>query len=267
MNVWGSGGAHSLYFMKIDEIVINLFNQPINYQPIGIADMGCGDGTLLKHLYSLVKKKTLRGKHLDKYPLKIIGADFNKEARLASMITLKNAGIEHHILHGNISDPKSFAQCLHDKFGLDIRQMLNVRSFLDHNRIYSPPKRSFKDRKCQSTGAFAFRGRWIPNNELKQNLVEHFSAWRDFVCKFGLLILELHTINPRLTSTNLGDTVATAYDGTHGYSDQYIFEIDTVLSAAEEAGLTVDPKYQSCFPSNDLPTISINLFRSNGSRA
>lgn len=262
MNVWGSGGAHTLYFRKIDEIVTHLFNQPLDDQPIGIADMGCGDGTLLKHLYNVVKKQTLRGKYLDKYPLKIIGADFNKAARLASTITLKNAKIEHSILHGDISDPESYAQSLLDEFGLDLRQMLNVRSFLDHNRIYSPPKRSFHDRTCQSTGAFAFRGRWVPNNELKQNLVEHFITWRDYVSKFGLLILELHTIDPSLTAANLGETVATAYDGTHGYSDQYILEVDTMLSAAKEAGLTADPKYQARFPNDNLATISINLFRS-----
>ena len=79
--------------------------------------------------------------------------------------------------------------------------------------------------------------------------------------KFGLLILELHTINPSLTAINLGDTVATAYDGTHGYSDQYILEVDTVLSAAQEAGLTADPKYQARYPNDELATISINLIR------
>ena len=64
MNVWGSGGAHSTYFNKIDEIICNIFNQPLSKQPIGISDMGCGDGTLLKHLYNIVKNKTLRGKNL-----------------------------------------------------------------------------------------------------------------------------------------------------------------------------------------------------------
>ena len=51
MNVWGSGGAHKLYFKKIDEIIIEIFNYPIEQQPKGIADMGCGDGMFLTHLY------------------------------------------------------------------------------------------------------------------------------------------------------------------------------------------------------------------------
>ena len=261
MNVWGSGGAHSLYFRKIDEIITHIFNKPLDEQPIGIADMGCGDGTLLKHLFEVVKNKTERGKHLHLYPIKIIGADFNKAARLASTITLQEAKIEHSILHGDISNPADYAKNLKQEYGLDLQKMLNVRSFLDHNRIYSPPKKPFRDTVCNSTGAFAFRGRWIPNKELKQNLIEHFSSWHDYVSKYGLLILELHTIPPEVTAHNLGSTVATAYDGTHGYSDQYIIEVDTMLDAAEKAGLIPEPKYQALFPSEELATISINLFK------
>ena len=55
MNVWGSGGAHKTYFKKLDEIVVEIFNRPIQQQPRGICDMGSGDGTLLAHLYSVVQ--------------------------------------------------------------------------------------------------------------------------------------------------------------------------------------------------------------------
>jgi hypothetical protein len=261
MNVWGSGGAHSLYFRKIDEIITDIFNQPLDEQPIGIADMGCGDGTLLKHLFQVVKNKTERGKHLHLYPLKIIGADFNKAARLASTITLQEAKIEHSILHGDISNPADYAENLEQEYGLDLHKMLNVRSFLDHNRIYSPPKMPYHNTICNSTGAFAFRGRWIPGKELKQNLIEHFRSWHDYVSKYGLLILELHTIPPEVTAHNLGITVATAYDGTHGFSDQYIIEVDSMIDAAEKAGLVPEPKYQARFPNDELATISINLFK------
>jgi hypothetical protein len=59
----------------------------------------------------------------------------------------------------------------------------------------------------------------------------------------------------------LGITAATAYDGTHGFSDQYIIEVDSMLDAAEKAGLAPDPKYQARFPNEELATISINLFK------
>ena len=97
MNVWGSGGAHKLYFKKIDEIVLEIFNRPLERQPQGIADMGCGDGTLLKHLYNLIKTKTLRGKNLNQHPLYVIGADFNDEALDVTGNNLKQAEIKHHL--------------------------------------------------------------------------------------------------------------------------------------------------------------------------
>ena len=59
MNVWGSGGAHGAYFKKLDDIVIDLFNRPIEDQPSGILDMGCGNGALLIHLYDVIERRTL----------------------------------------------------------------------------------------------------------------------------------------------------------------------------------------------------------------
>ena len=266
MNVWGSGGAHTLYFKKIDKIIIDVFNQPIENQPIGIADMGCGDGTLLKHLYSVVVNKTLRGNFIKDFPLEIIGADFNKAARLASRITLQNANIKHFILAADISNPEAFADDLKNKHNLLLENMLNVRSFLDHNRIYKIPKNKNLKNKCDSTGAFAYRGRWVPNTELKQNLIEHFESWFKYVRKYGLLILELHTIDPEKISRNLGSTATTAYDSTHGYSDQYIVEVKTMLEAALEAGLKSINKHRINFPSDNLPNVSINLLKSKISK-
>ena len=63
MNVWGSGGAHKLYFKKVDEIIINLFNLPIEQQPKGFIDIGCGDGSLIEHIFDLIYYKTERGKN------------------------------------------------------------------------------------------------------------------------------------------------------------------------------------------------------------
>ena len=263
MNVWGSGGAHSTYFKKIDEIVINIFNKPLHKQPVGIADMGCGDGTLLKHLYNLVKNNTLRGENLETHHLLIVGADFNQEARVASTKTLTEARINHHILHADISHPNKYAAELMSQFNIDLGDLLNVRSFLDHNRIYSSPKMSYTDRLSRSTGSYAYRGRKVPNFELKQNLVEHLHAWCPYVKRFGLLVLELHSLPPHLTCENLGGTTATAYESTHGYSDQYIVEISTFLNAAKEAGLMIEKKNSAHYPNNNLATISINLFKSN----
>ena len=90
---------------------------------------------------------------------------------------------------------------------------------------------------------------------------DHLRSWAPFVSRFGLLVLELHTIAPKLAALNIGRTNVTAYDGTHGYSDQYILELEVFLKAAREAGLSPVPEFQAKFPSSDLASISINLLR------
>ena len=261
MNVWGSGGAHNTYFKKVDEIVVEIFNRPIEQQPEGICDMGCGDGTLLEHLYCVIKTRTLRGAVLDKHPLLVVGADFNKVARRITKQRLRKAGIPgHFVINGDINRPALLAGDI-EGLGHDVHNLLHVRSFLDHNRPYLQPANYVRGtRTGQSTGAFAYLGEEIPCDELEENLVRHLRRWAPYVGRFGLLILELHTLPPQLTAANLGKTPAVAYDGTHGFSDQYLVELPVFLNCAREAGLHVDPRYQCRFPASDLATVSINFF-------
>jgi len=260
MNVWGSGGAHSIYFKKIDYIVKNIFNQPIEKQPIGLADMGCGDGTFLIHLYNLITQNTNRGKYLNSHPLFIIGADFNLAARDTSKKNLTKNGIDHFIIDADISQPEKYANDLNKITGHKLEDYLNIRSFIDHNRVYSIPKEiSFPH--CSSSGTFNYRGRLIPNDEIMQNLIEHFKTWQPYIYKHGLLVLELHTIKPIIASKNIGKTLATAYDATHGLSDQYIIEHDIFISAASYSNLVPVKEYQTLYPNQDMVTVSINLLK------
>ena len=261
MNVWGSGGAHKTYFQKNEEIIVEIFNRPLDQQPRGICDMGCGDGTLLEHLYGVVKSRTARGRALDSHPLFLIGADISKAARRLSKQRLRRAGIAaFHVIPGDINRPAQLASEL-EKLDLDIHDLLHVRSFLDHNRPYLPPANYVRGtRKGRSTGAFAHLGEEIPADELEENLVRHLRRWAPYVGRFGLLVLELHTLPPELTAANLDRTPAVAYDGTHGYSDQYPLELDVFMACAREAGLVEDERFQARFPPSELATVSVSFF-------
>lgn len=261
MNVWGSGGAHTTYFKKIDDIIRVIFDRPIDRQPRGICDMGCGDGTLLEHIYDVVRTRSARGQVLDKHPLVLVGADFNKVARRVSTQTLRKARIPvFHVIPGDINRPAQLASDL-EKLGHDIHDFLHVRSFLDHNRPYiAPAHYAPGDRVARSTGAFAHLGEEIPADEMEENLVRHLRRWAPYVGRFGLLLLELHTLPPELTAPNVEKTPAVAYDGTHGFSDQYLTELPVFLDCAREAGLLADPQFQAKFPSSELATVSINYF-------
>jgi SAM-dependent methyltransferase len=261
MNVWGSGGAHSSYFKVIDEIIIEMFNRPILEQPRGILDMGCGNGALLEHLFNVIEYHTLRGKMLDEHPLFLVGADYNETALRVTRSNLISADIWAKIIWGDVGQPVQLAEDLKEDYSINIQDLLNVRTFLDHNRIWSEPKLVNVDRLSTSTGAFAHRGKRINNNLIEDALLEHFNKWEPFIRKFGLIVIELHTISPDLAARNIGRTPATAYDATHGYSDQYIVEIDVLKKVAAEAGLVSDPGYFRKFPDSDLATVTVNLLR------
>jgi SAM-dependent methyltransferase len=263
MNVWGSGGAHDTYFKVIDEIIIKLFNLPIEEQPKGILDMGCGNGAFLEHIFDVIDRQTLRGKMLDSHPLFLVGADYNEAALKVTRANLIKADIWAKVIWGDIGRPDLLAEDLFENYKIDLKDLLNVRTFLDHNRIWEMPKQITKGRISNSTGAFAHRGMRISNNLVEDNLLEHFNKWSPYVRKFGLLIIELHTVAPHLTATNLGKTAATAYDASHGFSDQYIVEIDVLHKIAAEAGLFPDLKYFKKFPDSEIATVSINLLRGN----
>jgi len=258
MNVWGSGGAHSAYFKKIDEIIIALFNKPIEEQPKGILDMGCGNGAFLIHLFEVIEQRTKRGIMLEAYPLFLVGVDYNRAALKVTRANLVKADIWAKVIWGDIGDPHQLEQDIQANYDIDLCDLLNVRTFLDHNRPWETPKYTTPSGLSTSTGAFATNGERLDNIAVEQNLKEHFENWKQYIHKFGLLLIELHTINPNITAKNIGKTAATAYDATHGFSDQYILELDVFKKVISEIGLETDPMHSAKFPDNELATVSIN---------
>jgi len=261
MNVWGSGGAHSTYFKVLDEFIVDIFNRPLEEQPKGILDMGCGNGALLQHLYDVIDRQTLRGRHLDEYPLFLVGADYNQAALKVTRANLIKNDIWAKVIWGDIGNPQKLAEDLKSDYDINLGDLLNIRTFLDHNRIWEDVSDLGGNRISSSTGAFAFRGKRLSNQDVEENLLQHLKKWTPYVEKFGLLLIELHTLPPDLTARNLGKTAATAYDATHGFSDQYIVEVDVFHRICKESGLNPDGNLFKKFPDSELATVSINLLK------
>jgi len=260
MNVWGSGGAHSAYFKVVDNIILEIFNKPLDEQPKGILDMGCGNGAFLIHLYNLIERYTLRGKHLDEHPLILVGADYNQAAIDITKQNIIQAEIWAKVMWGDIGDPERLATDLKDQYDITLGDLLNVRSFLDHNRVWKAPSKPL-DIPSISTGAFAYEGTRLPNNEVEASLAEHFKKWSPYVGKHGLLLIELHSVPPTVAAKNIGRTAVTAYDATHGYSDQYILEVPVFYRILEHIGMKRDEQLSVKFPNTEAATITVNLFR------
>ena len=131
---------------------------------------------------------------------------------------------------------------------------------MDHNRVFKNPNND-NLKESFSTGAYSYRGKLIKNIVLEQNLLEHLQSWRPYVNKHGLLILELHCLDPKIISNNIGLTGSAAYESTHGYSDQYIVNLECFLKLVKQSGLKPIKEYQLKFPNNELSNISLNLFK------
>ena len=186
MNVWGSGGAHSTYFKVGTDFIISIFNQPIHLQPKGILDMGCGNGAFIQHIFETIERHTLRGKMLEDHPLFLVGADYNQAALNVTRANLINNDIWAKVIWGDIGNPDLLAKDLRENYEIDLGDLLNIRTFLDHNRIWNEPKDPVPDRVSTSTGAFALRGKRIANRLVEENLKEHLSLWLPYIRKNGL---------------------------------------------------------------------------------
>ena len=169
-------------------------------------------------------------------------------------------GVQGHFLWGDIGDPDQLALDLFELHGVRLGDLLSVRSFLDHNRVYNPPIID-RPEAPMSSGAFAFRGQRLKLRNVEQSLKEHLLKWSPYVAQHGLLMIELHTVTPSDAKQMQGRLPATAYDATHGFSDQYIVEIPVLDAMAEEAGLTVASSNSRTFPSSQPATVSLRYFR------
>ncbi|MFP5393539.1 MAG: hypothetical protein ACLGI6_18655, partial [Gammaproteobacteria bacterium] len=263
LNVVSSGFQHERYFRSMDEIFGAIFNQlPVEDQPRYIADVGCGDGTLLRRVHTLLRD-TERGKVLDQYPLTLIGVDFNDKALAATAATLHD--IDHMVLHGDIGNPSQIEADLARHIE-EVDKVLYIRSFLDHDRPFIAPSDQAAIAAREDVGyecvSVAPSGALIPPAVAVQSLVEHLARWARVRTRYGIVILEVHSLPAATTARYLAESENLHFDAYHAFSKQHLVEAPTFLACAAEAGLVFDSaaakKYPAVFP---YTRITLNYFR------
>jgi SAM-dependent methyltransferase len=222
--------------------------EPIAAQPGLVADMGCGDGTMLVTLYQAIVERTGRGRRIGEFPLLMVGADPSPVARQVAAARLSAAGVPHVIMDGDIADPAGFDRAL-AAVGLDARDALHVCKSAIHDRAYRPPPEtasadpartdpaSAADLPPASSCAFAQPdGSAIPAAAMARDLAAFFRGWHPLTRKHGWIVIEAHSVAAGAAARLIGRTVATALDATHGYSCQYPVEPEVFAWAARTAG-------------------------------
>ena len=243
LNVIGSGAMHGGFFDSLCVQIGDIFdNMEFSSQPRYIVDMGCGDGALLKSVFMHVAQRTIRGKHLDEAPLTMIGVDFNSASRHETSKALMQAEIPNLVIHGDIGDPEGMMKDL-ASHGV-VERILHVRSFLDHDRPFLPIQNeqqlAFREKHYNSiySGQYVTEdGLSLPASHVVQNLVEHLTRWASIIGEHGLVMLEVHCMEPQVTAKYLGMCAALYFDTCQSMSKQWLVEPATWLIAAAEAGL------------------------------
>ena len=264
LNVLASGFQHDKYFTQVDEIILTIFNRlPFAEQPKYVADMGCGDGSLLKRIYETIRTKSARGKVLDQYPITMLGVDYNQEALAETARTLFD--IPHRVLHGDIGDPERMIADLADHGIHDPETILHIRSFLDHDRPYIPPANLSN---TQDRTRLAYQGVYVDNEggsispaAMVQSLIEHLKRWASITSKHGLIILEVHCLEPATVHTFLEQSESLHFDACQAFSLQHLMEADVFLMAVAEAGLFAKPDFFNYYPRTfPFARITLNWF-------
>ncbi len=265
LNVVASGFQHEKYFADLNYIVLAIFNRlPLEEQPKYIVDMGCGDGTLLRRIYETIRTKSARGKVLDRYPLWVIGVDYNEKALEVTDRNLAN--LPHHfVMHGDINNPKKLIEDLKHRGIRDPENILHIRSFLDHDRPLTLP--SYQEEvptrfHIPYQGVYVDEtGNSISPSVIVQSLVEHLRRWSSIVSKHGLIVLEVHCLDPAVVYKFLDKNESFHFDALQAFSSQQLVEAEVFLMAAAEAGLFLGPEFSKKYPKTfPFTRITLNHF-------
>ncbi|MDR3046974.1 MAG: GNAT family N-acetyltransferase, partial [Bacteroidales bacterium] len=72
VDIMNNGG----YLRDLEKVITTIFDRlPIEKQPQVIVNIGSGNEALVEKVYKIISHKTLRGKYLEQYPLKVLASD------------------------------------------------------------------------------------------------------------------------------------------------------------------------------------------------
>lgn len=223
------------------DMALPVFNQPLQDQPDCIVDMGCGEGTLLATLYDFIRKQTMRGKQLSERPITIVGVDPSPIARKESRSRFEALGISYIVMDGDIADPGKLSVDL-ARHGLDPWKVLHISKSIFHNRRLSIiSAKQLSAWKSQTRDSFSWRnGEMVPARLVEYDLWQVLNRWRPFIRKYGIIIIEAHTVSPLNVIYPEYTNILACLDATHGFSEQYLMGADVFQNVLQAAGFVAE---------------------------
>lgn len=245
LNVLASSSGHNRFFSDLVSALESLFFS--RGMPLCIADMGSGDGSLLK----LVHESLAETHPVSDLPL-LVAADFNLAA--LSTANQKLESIRHLAVEADIRNPGDFVQLLRNH-NVNPNDVLHLRTFIDHDRGFSSPndltEAKYWDNLNLGGTYLDSSGKPIPATHVFQSLVEHLRGWRKNLGLPGLLLLEVHR-HRYVHQPDRGPTSnANHFEAFHALSGQQLVEADNFLLAAAAAGMQSNKQFLVRYPRHE----------------
>lgn len=213
------------------EVVLPVFDEPdLDRQPRLVVDVGCGDGRMLQALGRLVRERTLRGRHLDSHPLRLVGTEFEAEAARVAERTL-----EAPVLFADVGDPEGLEERL-DARGDSLRDALILAKSVVHNRSLQVPEPEEPPESPSRAAFLDAAGRVVSGARVEADLRALLRRWRPFL-RHGLAVAEPHAREETEAPGEPGRNLAAAVEYTHALSRQHLVEVRIHARAVREAGL------------------------------
>ena len=239
------------YSSDLEEIIMLIFNlKPVAEQPEYIANIGCGDGALLRKIYDIVQTKSLRGQMLSEHPIKLIGIDSDDKALGKTVHTLH--GLEHIVMQSDAGNPDQLATDLKNAGIQDVENILYISSFASKNHIGVMQFPSYTE-NVQSNihGETVYidrEGNEITLSTFMKSLVNDFRKCSRAVNRHGLILLEEHHLHPKTVNQYIDNLRDPLYNAFHGFPQHFPVEADKYIMAAAEAGLFPKPDFFKKYP-------------------
>lgn len=217
-------------------MLLPVFAKPAANQPRYLVDIGCGNGALLEFAWQAAVGHS--GENLLDRPLIAVGMDVNRIARAAASARLCAGRIPNLMLPGDVSDPAAVHRTLLEH-GIRCDDALFLAKSVIHNRRYQPPRRRTETDPgdCDGLAFVAENGDLLQTRDVEESLVDLLSAWRPVIQAHGWIVIEAHTAPATVGSANIGRSLLTVLDATHGFSRQYLLTPERFCAAAGRAGL------------------------------
>ncbi|MER5792271.1 class I SAM-dependent methyltransferase [Streptomyces sp. NPDC001980] len=247
LQVQTGSAARRRYFADADPIFREMF--AYGRSPAFIADMGCGDGSWLVHLHSLLGDS-----------VRYVGIDADQVALDAARQKLQAAGVHDPLLLlGDVASPQDLRDRLAEH-GLSIEDGLHIRSFADHGPVFRGGSPS--EVPATASGAYvATDGTPLSAASAEADLVAHLERWKPYIGKHGMVLVEAHTVPTHVASQHLGTLHAAAFDAYRGLTHQYPVEYSTFMTCCRRAGLTASSHLERRYPATrPFVAVSVNRF-------